>query len=145
MVVLLIGVLAMFALVETGMSSTRATTAREQGTNLARDLVERSRQVAYTSMTSAGAPDQLRGKLPDAGALSGSSFTVTRRNVTYTVTITACSIDDPTDGIGVGTSDFCAAPTGTVDRNDVDQRLRTARPARAVRRRGAFTSYPSAR
>jgi Tfp pilus assembly protein PilV len=111
--ILLFGVLATLALVEHGLSSTRRTTAREQATNLARDVVERSRQVAYTAMTASLAPAQLRATLPDAGALSGSSFTVTRRNTVYTVTVTACSIDDPSDGAGLGDASFCAAP-GTV-------------------------------
>ncbi len=111
--ILLVGVLGTLALVENGMSSTRRTTAREQATNVARDVIERSRQIAYTSMTATGAPAQLQAVTPDAGALSGSSFTVTRRNTVYTVTVTACSIDDPSDGAGRGDATFCAAPTTT--------------------------------
>ncbi len=110
MVILLVGVLGTFVLLEGGLSSTRKTTSREQATNLARDLVERSRQVPYTSTTTSLAPAQLRATLPDAGALSGSGFTVSRRNVTYSVTVTACSIDDPSDGAGYGDASFCAAP-----------------------------------
>jgi len=113
MVILLVGVLGTLTLVEGGLASTQTTTAREQGTNLARDLVERSRQVPYTATTMSLAPAQLRATLADAGALSGSSFTVARRNVTYTVTVTACSIDDPSDGAGYGDASFCAAPTTT--------------------------------
>jgi Tfp pilus assembly protein PilV len=111
--ILLVGVFATLALVENSLSSTRRTSAREQATNVARDAVERSRQVPYTSMTATQAPAQLQAALPDAGALSGSSFTVTRRNTVYSVTVTACSIDDPSDGAGIGDATFCAAPTGT--------------------------------
>jgi prepilin-type N-terminal cleavage/methylation domain-containing protein len=113
MVILLVGVLGTVSLVETGLLSTSRTTAREQGTNLARDLVERSRQVDYTSMTLGLAPATLRATLPasEVSALSGSTFTVTRRGVVYTVTVFACSIDDPTDGAGVGDTTFCAVPT----------------------------------
>jgi hypothetical protein len=39
---------------------------------------------------------------------------VARRDVDYTVTVFACSVDDPTDGAGQGDATFCAAPTGTV-------------------------------
>lgn len=119
MVVLLVGVLGTVSLVETGMQSTGRTAAREQGTNLARDLVERSRQASYTNVTMGLAPATLRATLPasdNATALSGASnatFQVTRRNVTYTVTVFACSIDDPTDGAGLGDATFCAVPTGT--------------------------------
>lgn len=113
MAILLIGVFATLALVENGVSSTQRTTAREQATNLAREIVERSRQIPYTSMTPSQAPAQLRAALPDAGPLSGSGFTVTRRNVDYAVTITTCSIDDPSDGAGYGDAAFCAAPGST--------------------------------
>ncbi len=110
MLILTVGVLGTFTLLQGSLSSTSATKAREQGTNLARDLVERSRQVPYTATTTALAPGQLRAALPDAGALSGSSFPVQRRRVAYTVTVAACSIDDPSDGAGLGDASFCAAP-----------------------------------
>jgi prepilin-type N-terminal cleavage/methylation domain-containing protein len=121
MAILLVGVLGTFILVEGGLSSTSRTTAREQATSLARDLVERTRQVDYTNLTYALAPATLRSSLPasdSAGPLTvtsptSSSFTVTRRNVTYTVNVFACSIDDPTDGAGTGDATFCAAPTST--------------------------------
>jgi hypothetical protein len=102
------------------MSSTSRTTAREQATNLARDVVERSRQATYANMTMDLAPATLRALMPasdSATALSGPSlrsFVVTRRNVDYTVTVFACSIDDPTDGAGTGDAKFCAAPSGTL-------------------------------
>ena len=120
MVIMLVGVLGTLILVQGSMSSTSRTTAREQGTNLARDLVERSRQASYANMTMDLAPATLRAMLPASDsvtALSGPdlrTFDVTRRGVTYTVTVFACSIDDPTDGAGAGTAKFCAAPTGTV-------------------------------
>ncbi len=113
MIILLVGVLAMTQFITTGLASTQRTTAREQGTNLARDLLERSRQVSYDKTILGLAPEALRAALPDAGALSGSSFTVRRRNVNYAVTVTACSIDDPSDGAGVGNATFCLPPSGT--------------------------------
>jgi prepilin-type N-terminal cleavage/methylation domain-containing protein len=120
MVIFLVGVLGTLILVQGSMSSTTRTTAREQATNLARDLVERSRQASYSNMTMDLAPATLRSMLPSsdaATALSGAdlrTFDVTRRGVTYTVTVFACSIDDPADGAGQGDAKFCAAPTGTV-------------------------------
>ena len=50
---------------------------------------------------------------------------VTRRNVDYTVTVFACSIDDPTDGAGQGDATFCARRT----------RRRQPRPAAPARGR----------
>ncbi|WP_354697461.1 hypothetical protein DSM112329_03091 [Paraconexibacter sp. AEG42_29] len=113
MMILLVGVLAMLNFTLSGASSTGKTAAREQGTNVARELIERSRQVPYANVTATTAPAQLRATLPDAGALSGSSFAVTRRGTTYTVSIAACSIDDPSDGVGVGDATYCANPNGS--------------------------------
>jgi type IV pilus modification protein PilV len=115
MVVLIIGVLGTLILVQGGLSSTSRTTAREQGTNIARDLVERTRQADYANVGLASAPATLRATLPssEVGPLSGSTFQVTRRNTVYTVTVFACSIDDPSDGVGVGDTTFCAVPSGT--------------------------------
>lgn len=111
-VVLLIGVLGLLAMVETSLSSTSRTTAREQGTNLARELVERSREVPYAQMTASAAAGALAAKLPEAPAASATSFGLTRRNVAYAVDVDACSIDDPADGAGSGDASFCDAPTG---------------------------------
>ncbi|MBA3746957.1 MAG: hypothetical protein H0W96_05620, partial [Solirubrobacterales bacterium] len=87
------------------------TTAREQGTNLARELVERSRQVSYSSTTTSAAPPALAAALPENPTVSGASFTVRRRNINYSVTVTSCSIDDPSDGWGLGTpGNFCDNP-----------------------------------
>lgn len=112
MIVLTIGVLGTFVLLEGSLTSTRATTQREQGTNLARELIERSRQLPYASTAYDVAPAQIRATLPDAGVLNGSSFTVVRRGTTYTVSLETCSIDDASDGVGVIKSGACAAPTG---------------------------------
>jgi prepilin-type N-terminal cleavage/methylation domain-containing protein len=113
MVILVVGVLGTLTMLEGSFSSTNRTTAREQGTNLARELVERSRQVPYKEVTATAAAAKLAATLPEAPVVTGSSFQVTRRNVVYSVTISACSIDDPSDGAGQGDATFCAAPTST--------------------------------
>jgi type IV pilus assembly protein PilV len=113
LVLLLVGVLAMVVMIEGSLSSTSKTTAREQATNLARELVERSRQVPYASTTTAAAPAAIAAALPESPAVSGGTFTVQRRHVDYTVTVSACSIDDPSDGAGVGNATFCDAPSNS--------------------------------
>ena len=121
MVILIIGVLGTLVLVQGSLSSTSRTTAREQATSLARDLVERSRQVDYANMTYALAPATLRSALPASDSVgplqvtspTSAKFTVNRRNTTYTVDVFACSIDDPTDGAGAGDATFCAGPAAT--------------------------------
>lgn len=112
MTILVVGALGMLAVIEGSFRSSSRTTAQEQGTNLARELVERARQVPYVSMTQAGAPAALAAAIPEATTATGTSFTVTRRGVVYTVSVDACSIDDPSDGAGAGDATFCLAPTG---------------------------------
>lgn len=119
-VVFTIGVLGTLSLLENSIASTSQTTAREQGTNLARDLVERTREVSYADTDYSKSAPTLRGKLPasdNVGSLTNNStFNVTRRNVTYSVTVTSCSIDDPTDGAGVGgtgSTIFCSDTDGS--------------------------------
>lgn len=113
MVLLVIGVLSMLVMVEGGLKSTSRTTAREQATNLARDLVERARQVPYATTTTAAAPAALAATLPENPSVTGTSFVVRRRNINYTVTVSACSIDSPSDGAGVGDTSFCDVSDGT--------------------------------
>src|SRR4051812_8208172 len=105
--ILVVGVLALLTLVEGSIKSTVRTTAREQGTNLARELTERARQVPYGSMTAAAAAGALAAAIPEATTATGTSFTVTRRGVVYTVAVNACSIDDPSDGAGTGDTSSC--------------------------------------
>jgi Tfp pilus assembly protein PilV len=118
MLILIVGVLGTFTLLEGSMSSTARTTAREQGTNLARDIIERTRQLDYANTTMALAPAKLRLALPGSDsvtALTGTgldTFDVTRRGTTYTVKVSACSIDDPTDGVSVGDSTYCPNSSG---------------------------------
>ena len=110
---LLIGVLALLTMIQGSLSSTGRTVAREQATNLAREVVERSRQVPYANTTTTAAASAIAATLPESPAVSAGAFSVRRRNVTYNVTVTACSIDSPSDGAGVGDVTFCDAPTSS--------------------------------
>lgn len=129
MVILIIGVLGTLVLVEGSLSSTSRTTAREQATSLARDIVERTREVDYSQLTYALAPATLRSTLPASDTVgpltvtspTSAKFTVKRRNVTYTVDIFACSIDDPTDGAGAGDTTFCADPKASTNVPGADE------------------------
>lgn len=119
--ILLVGALGMLAVVTTGLASTAQTNARDGATNLARDLVERARQVSYEKTSLTDAPKSLTDTLPTSdavAAMTGSRYRITRRGVSYTVTIRACSIDDPSDGAGIGDATFCDAPTNTDPKPD---------------------------
>lgn len=110
---LLIGVLALLVMIQGSLTSTSRTVAREQATNLARELVERSRQVPYASTTTNAAAAAIAATLPETPAVTAGTFSVRRRNVDYAVTVTACSIDSPSDGAGVGDATFCDAPSSS--------------------------------
>jgi type II secretory pathway pseudopilin PulG len=103
---LLIGALGTFALLDAANATTAASRAREGATNIAREVLEDSRSVAYTKI---GQPNwlqsQLQGLAGGSGAVSAPSAfaertTVDRRGIAYTVTVTPCSVDDSRDGYG---------------------------------------------
>lgn len=111
--ILLFGVLGTLIVLAGSTASSANTTSREQGTNVARDLIERSRQIAFTDSTVDAAPAALRATLPSsdgAAAVPGdpTAFTLTRRGTRYTVRVSACSVDDPSNGVGIGNATFCA-------------------------------------
>lgn len=98
--ILLVGVFATIALIDTATGATLRTRAREGGTNLARELTEAARGVPYDRMTKSS----IRGEIESQPGLNDSSpgggWTIRRREITYRVTATVCAVDDPSDGKG---------------------------------------------
>ena len=47
-------------------------------------------------------------------------WTVERRNQTYTISLSVCSVDDDQDGLGTTGGGFCTAQTSTADQNPDD-------------------------
>jgi len=103
--VLLIGLLGTVSLIDGANNTASATNGRIAGTNLTRELVEYARAADYDQLTDAQLPGTIQAR-PNMGGGSTNPFTVERRNVTYTVTLSACVYDDPKDGLG-------AKPAGT--------------------------------
>jgi type II secretory pathway pseudopilin PulG len=123
-VVLLVGIIAVLTLLDASSRAQAATRARDAGTNLARELVEASRNVPYEKASAPGISGELQ-RLPGlADSSPGGVYTVSRRNTLYTVSIDVCVMDDPKDGGGprASTATFCAssAPAGTADKNPED-------------------------
>lgn len=114
MTVLLVGVLGVATLVNTADSATSQSLVREGSTNLAREILERARQVPYNSLGGSSASSLIRAKFTDetTTAGSGTTWTITRRGTTYTVAATACRVDDPADGSGPIDSSFCSYVPG---------------------------------
>lgn len=126
MFILLAGVLGVVTLVEGANAETNAVDTRIGATNLAREITEDAHAADYDSLVTGSVVAALRQNASIAGALSGSTWTVTRKGETYTLNVTACKYDSPRDG-GAATHDatFCsnsASPTTPADTNGDDFR-----------------------
>jgi prepilin-type N-terminal cleavage/methylation domain-containing protein len=127
MVLITVGVMGTVALVDNANARTSDTKGREGATSLARDLIESTRTLPFANINDSDAPAQLqaRGGLADADPAAG--WQIKRRNFTYTVAISSCTIDDSSDGYGTAASHdstFCAgtlsSTSGSADRNPSD-------------------------
>jgi prepilin-type N-terminal cleavage/methylation domain-containing protein len=130
-VVLLVGVLGTVTMIDGANAQTGRTKAREGATALARTVLEISRGVTYEDLTSA----EVLQELDERAGFEDAQVTVTghqieSRGFVYTVVPTVCTMDDPTDQLGLrdtGTA-FCsntdAAPSAAnaSDRNPDDYR-----------------------
>ena len=110
--VLLVGVLGVLTLTDGANRTTSVTKGREAATNIARSVLETARTLPYSSLEtgSIATVTQQQPGLGDGDPAAG--WQIIRRNTTYTVTLTACSVDDPADGIGTDdASTFCSVGT----------------------------------
>jgi Tfp pilus assembly protein PilV len=116
-VVVVVGLLGAFLLLDVASATSAATRARSGGVNLAREITEDSRSIPFSQLAPSTIVTQLQGMpglAPDAGA---TTWQITRNGFQYTANATECSVDDPKDGYGVHDSTFCSdstVPTGTV-------------------------------
>ena len=128
MVILSIGVLGTFALVDGANQRTSDNKGREGATSLARDLVESSRTVPFNNITQADLEAALSTREGLGDADGGAGWQIERRNFTYTVNYSICTVDDVSDRLGSAASHdatFCpgtqaAGAAAGVDRNPVD-------------------------
>lgn len=121
--VLLIGVLGVVALSDGAARSTDVNKAREEGTNVARDVLEATHTFQYTSISQSSILTQLQsqtGLADDDSATAG--WQLNRRGLTYTATVSICTYDDPKDGMGAHDSSYCSdvGAASTVDANPSD-------------------------
>src|SRR5829696_8059399 len=93
-VLLTVGILGTVALVDNANLRTSDTKGREGATSLVRELVESSRTVAFNNITSADLQPELSAKPGLADSDGAAGWQVERRNFTYTITYTACTVDD---------------------------------------------------
>ena len=130
MALLLVGLLGTFQLVDAASAGNSKAKAREGATNTARELLESARDVSYTQIGQAGwFQSELQGVSGGSGTVSNPNSysqqtTVTRRGITYTVTVSWCSVDDSKDGYGTHGASirWCtdSSSTGTSDGSPED-------------------------
>jgi Tfp pilus assembly protein PilV len=142
---LLVGILGALLMVNTANSATFANNARTSGVNLAREVADGSRSVTGTvpySQLSNGCPSPsspanpcsstspmvttlqgMPGLAPDS-ASPADTWNIKRGGITYTVKVSVCSMDDPSDGYGSRAmggpycSDVAAGGTSDPDGDD---------------------------
>src|SRR5438270_815430 len=107
-VILIVGLAGLLGLLDTTVKSSRSTRAREGATSLAREILEDARTIPYDQLSPSSISGQLQEMNGLANATPGSAWHIERRGVTYTVTVSECSIDDSKDGFGVHDSTFCS-------------------------------------
>ena len=120
MVILVVGLGAALAMIDTANHTTVVTKEREAATSLIREVLEDARSVPDTKQNSSDLVPALQA-FPGLASTSGGAWTVVRRNQTYTLTATVCSVDDPKDGYGSHAGGgFCVGSTGSDDTNPDD-------------------------
>ena len=91
--VLVVGMLGVLVLLTGALRTTSVNITRVGATNLARELVERTRGLDYDDMSGA----LVKTRLQAQGMGSGTPWTAERRGVTYTIDASSCTYDDPAD------------------------------------------------
>lgn len=123
MLILVIGIGGALALIDGASARTLMTKEREAGNALTREVIEAARSVPYRQLTPTTAIAQLQA-IPglEDGTPATTAWTVMRRNQTYTITLSVCSVDDDQDGLGeTSTGNFCAGSgAAAADRNPDD-------------------------
>jgi prepilin-type N-terminal cleavage/methylation domain-containing protein len=122
MLILVIGIGGALALIDGANARTLATKEREAGNALTREVIEASRSVPYRQLEPNTAVATLKAipGLEDTTP-STTAWTVERRNQTYTIALSVCSVDDDQDSLGdTSAGNFCTASAGGPDRNPDD-------------------------
>ena len=114
-VILVVGVLGTLSMLTFSSLATTTTKAREQGVSLQREIVEAARSIPYDQLVPNGIVSRIQ-RMPDLGDDEPHTpgWQIHRRGFTYTVSVGACSVDDPSDGSGaVDNATFCPPGGGT--------------------------------
>ncbi|MDQ3934779.1 MAG: hypothetical protein M3340_09145 [Actinomycetota bacterium] len=117
--------LGTLALIDRASAQTSDAKSRQTANALMRDIIETAQGVQYSLLTEATVETTLQsGGFPDADA-SSEVWEIERNGITFTLAVTACIVDDPSDGSAAHASGagFCSdSPSGTGDDNGDDYR-----------------------
>ena len=123
-VVLLVGALGTLAMLDGANKRGRGAQDRQNGTALARQVVEAAKGIPYRDVT----PGTIVSTLREDDALAGVSddpWRIERDNTTFTMQVDVCWLDEPSDGLGSrAPGNFCAGTPagGTQDGNSIDHK-----------------------
>lgn len=112
--ILLVGIAGAIAMIDGANKRTRETKQREAATALAREVIEAARSIPYGQLNPGSAVTTIQA-VPGFGDTEplSTGWTVERRDQTYTISLSVCSVDDDQDNIGDHTAgNFCADVTG---------------------------------
>ncbi len=98
--VLVVGLLGAFMMFTVTLHASADARARENGVTLARQIAEDARSIPYSQLSSAGIVSQLQAMPGLANTSSGSTWTIVRNRLTYTVTVSINTLNDPKDTSG---------------------------------------------
>jgi prepilin-type N-terminal cleavage/methylation domain-containing protein len=114
-VILLVGLMGVLGIVIQADGVSTSNRAREQGVALQREIIEDARAIPYDQLSQSTIVGKLQGQPGLSDSTSGSSgWTVQRRNITYTVAVGTCAVDDSSDGTGPHESaGYCVNGTGS--------------------------------
>ena len=125
-VILVSGMLGTVMLINAANATTLNNNLRETATNLSREVAEAANGLTYASVTNSGVLTGIQAQPGLADGSGTAGWQIVRHGTTYTLTATACRVDDSADSQGAhpASSDppYCAASTGSGDQNPDDYR-----------------------
>jgi prepilin-type N-terminal cleavage/methylation domain-containing protein len=134
-VILLIGILGTLAMIDTANSATAGNQNRAAANNLTRQITETAKQVPYSTLTGTGITSALQSQIDADPNTSGMQTDAepgtpgwqiyapirpsdsSSKVLTFTVSVSVCSVDDSKDGYGVHDPaiTWCGNSTGVTD------------------------------
>ena len=104
--VLAVGLLSTFMMLTVNLHTTADAKAREGGVTLARQITEDARSIPYSQLSGSTIVSQLQAMPGLQSTSAGSSWTIVRNGLTYTVAANVSTLHDPKDTSGAETVDI---------------------------------------